>query len=124
MTKLTLYIFGSILLLGLPACLDPITHRHNPELIKWQGMKKDSAQGVVSAKVPLQSSPKSVIQFCKKQGLSPSKLTQNKQGFFISASSPIVSDQVMAQAKWLLKFHFDQSLCLTKTDIYKSLIRF
>ena len=111
-------------MLLLPACLDPITHRNNPEIIRWKGMKEDSARYLISKKVPLQTSADDVIRFCKKQGLSPSKLTPNKHGFFLTASSPIIGEKVMTNAKWLLKFHFNQSKQLIKTELHKSLIGF
>lgn len=113
-----------VILLFLPACLDPITHRNNPEIIRWKGMKEDSAQYLLSKKVPLQTSAEDVIRFCKKQSLSPSKLTANKNGFFITASSPIIGEKVMTNAKWLLKFHFNQSKQLIKIELHKSLIGF
>lgn len=114
----------AVMLLFLPACLDPITHRNNPEIIRWKGIKEDSARQLISKKVPLQTSAGDVIQFCKKQGLSYSKITPNKNGFFITASSPIISEKVMTKAKWLLKFYFDKSKKLTKTELHKGLIGF
>ncbi|EAY24874.1 hypothetical protein [Microscilla marina] len=111
-------------LCSLSSCLDPITHRNNPELIEWKGMKEDSAQSVIAQKVPLKATPAIVTQFCKKQGLSPSPLTPHPPGFFITASSPIISEKVMTKAKWLFKFYFDRSKRLTKTTLHKSLIPF
>lgn len=123
---MTLKFYNIIILIlcSLSSCLDPITHREKPEIIRWKGMKKDSAQNLIAKKLPLKTSIDTVVKFCEKQGLSPSKITPYKDGFFITASSPIVSDKVMTQAKWLLKFYFDPSRCLRKIELHKSLIYF
>ncbi len=124
MNTLRFFYFVVSILFFLPACLDPITHRNNPEIIRWKGMKEDSARYLISKKVPLQTSANDVIRFCKKQGLSHSKITPNKNGFFITAASPIIGEKVMMKAKWLLKFYFDKSKKLTKTELHKGLIGF
>ena len=122
--RLRFYCIVILTLGSLGSCLDPITHRNNPEIIRWKGMKEDSARYLISKKVPLQTSADDVIRFCKKQGLTPSKLTPSKNGSFITASSPIISEKVMTKAKWLLKFYFDKSKKLTKTELHKGLIGF
>lgn len=121
MLKPCLIIF---ILFSLASCIDPITHRKNPDLIQWKGMQEADAYQALVKRIPLQTSADSVTLFLKKQKLFPIITTPVKSGSFITTSTRIMREKIMIKSKWLFKFHFDTRRKLSKIDIRKSLIKF
>jgi len=114
-----------IILIGIliAGCVDPISYK-DPDLIKWRGLKEDSAKKIVSERVPRGTSPDSVKVFLKKQQLTFSAVTPSDSGYYITASTAIKRENVMMKSKWLLKFYFDPQRKLTQIEVRKGLISF
>lgn len=114
-----------ILLVGMMtvSCLDPISYQ-DPDLIKWRGLDEPAATKIIKERVSLGMSADSVKIFLKKQKLTFSVLTPQGAGYYQTAATAIMREDVMMKAKWLFKFYFDAHRKLTKLEVKKGLISF
>lgn len=108
---------------GMASCIDPISFQ-DPDMIRWRELNVNSAKKLLTKKVPLNTPLDSVKSFLQQQKLSASRLAAKPKGagFYISASTPIMREDILMKSKWLLKFHFDKHRRLTKIDVKKGLI--
>lgn len=105
------------------SCVDPISFQ-DPDMVRWRELNVNSAKKLLAKKVPLNTPLDSVKSFLKQQKLSASHLATKPKaaGFYISAATPIMREDILMKSKWLLKFHFDKQRRLTKIDVKKGLI--